>query len=83
MLELLNFGYMTVCDVLRDLIPFVQFKKRENTHGGALLLVKLHAEVCNFTKSNTPPWVFFKFLNCTNGIKSSNITYIYRIMFVT
>ena len=38
MLELLNFGYMTVCDVLRDLIPFVQFKKRENTHGGALLL---------------------------------------------
>ena len=62
MLELLNFGYMTVCDVLRDLIPFVQFKKRENTHGGALLLVKLHAEVCNFTKSNTPPWVFFKFL---------------------
>ena len=70
MLELLNFGYMTVCDVLRDLIPFVQFKKRENTHGGALLLVKLHAEVCNFTKSNTPPWVFFKFLNCKNGTKS-------------
>ena len=22
---------------------------------------KLQAETCNFTKSNTPPWVFFKF----------------------
>ena len=32
-----------ICDVLRDLVPFVQFKKRENTHGGLLLLLKLHA----------------------------------------
>ena len=29
------------CDVLRDLVSFVQFKKRENTHGGVLLLLKL------------------------------------------
>ena len=41
----------------------------KNTHGGALLLVKLQAKVCNFTKSNTPPWVFCTFLNCTNGTK--------------
>ena len=26
------------CDALRDLVPFVQFKKRENTHGGVLIL---------------------------------------------
>ena len=32
-----------ICDVLRDLVPFVQFKKRENTHGGLLLLLKLQA----------------------------------------
>ena len=25
-----------------------------NTHEGVLLLVKLQAEACNFTKSNTP-----------------------------
>ena len=31
---------------LRDLVPFVQFKKRE---------------ACNFTKISTPPWVFFTF----------------------
>ena len=37
-------------------------KNVENTHGGLLLLVKLQAEACNFTKSNIPPWVFFTFL---------------------
>ena len=31
-------------------------------HGAVLLLVKLQAEACNVTKSNTPPWVFFTFL---------------------
>ena len=47
------------------------FKNVGNTHRGVLLLVKLHASACNFTKSNTPPWVFFTyFLNCTNGTKS-------------
>ena len=25
-------------------------------------LLKLQAKACNFTKSNTPPWVFFTFL---------------------
>ena len=52
------------CDVFRDVLPFVQFKKRENTYGGVPLL-----EAFNFTKINTPPWVFFTVLNCTNRIK--------------
>ena len=26
-----------------------------------LLLLKLQAEACNFTKGNTPPWVLFTF----------------------
>ena len=34
-------------------------KNVKNTHRGVLVLVKLQAEVCNFTKINTPPWVFF------------------------
>ena len=34
----------------------------ENTHGGVLLLVKLQASACNFTKNNTLPWVFFTLL---------------------
>ena len=35
-------------DALRDLLPFVQFKKCEK-----------HPWRSNFTKSNTPPWLFF------------------------
>ena len=31
--------------------------------GAVLLLVKFQAKACNFTKSNTPLWVFFTFLN--------------------
>ena len=30
----------------------------------------------NFTKINTPPWVFFTFLNCTNGTKSRNAPHL-------
>ena len=32
-------------DALRDLIKFLQIKKRENTHALVLLLVKLQAEL--------------------------------------
>ena len=33
-----------------------------NIHGGVILLIKLQAKTCNFTKSINPPWVFLKFL---------------------
>ena len=46
-----------ISDVLRNLVPFVQFKNVKNTHGGVVLVNECLA--CNFTKSNTPPWVFF------------------------
>ena len=51
-----------MCDALRDLVPFVQFKKREKTY--------------NFTKINTPPSCFSCFLNCLNGTKSCKPSYI-------
>ena len=51
-----NPPHKSTCDVLRDLVPFVQFKNVKNTHGGVLLWVKLQA-----TTSNTPPWMFFTF----------------------
>ena len=56
---------MFKCDALFDLVTLVQFKKRENTHGGVLLSVKLRAD-------STPPWLFFTFLNHRNGTKSRN-----------
>ena len=37
------------------------FKNLKNTHRVVLLLVKLRLLACNFSKSNTFPWVFFTF----------------------
>ena len=53
-----HFNRVKVRDAMRNLTPFVKFKKRENTHRGVILLVKHHAEACNFT-SYTPPCLFF------------------------
>ena len=49
-------------------------KNVKNTNGG----VCLFASVCNFTKSNIPPWVFSCFLNCTNGTKTRNASHIQK-----
>ena len=61
---------MIKCDALRDLLPLVQFKKREKTPIE-------ECSACIFTKSNSPPWVFFHvFFNCTNGTKSRKTSQI-------
>ena len=44
-------------DALRDLVPFVQFKKREKHPWRSVTFSKIAG--CNFTESNNPPWVFF------------------------
>ena len=55
----------------------VNFRKVAGfSHEGVLLSVKLQVLACNFTKSNTPPWVFLNFLNSTNGTKSRNASHI-------
>ena len=36
-------------------------KNVKSTHGGVLILVKLRASACNFTKINILPWVFSTF----------------------
>ena len=36
-------------------------KNVKSTHRGVILLVKLQAEACNFTKSITPLWVLFTY----------------------
>ena len=46
---------------LRDLVSFLQFKKRQKYHREVLLSVKLQALACIITKSNTPPLVFLTF----------------------
>ena len=38
---------------------FYNLKNMKNTHGCVLLLIKLQAKACNFTKNNAAPQVFF------------------------
>ena len=44
------FIYKCICDVLRDLVRFVQFKTREKNLWGSVTFSKVVA--CNFTKTN-------------------------------
>ena len=53
-----GFPYMMLCAIWYH---WYNLRNLKNTHGGVLLLVKLQAEACNFTKSNNPPWAFFNF----------------------
>ena len=52
---------LNICDVLHDLVPFVQFRKCEKHP---------RRNVTFSTKSNTFSWCFSRYLNCTNGTKS-------------
>ena len=52
-----NFGDFRTCDALCDLVPFVQFKKREKHLWRSVNFSK----VARFTEINTPPWMFFTF----------------------
>ena len=68
---------MFLCDALRDLLLFVQFRKRKNANGEVILLVKLQASACNFTKSITPLWVLFTFFELNKWYQSEQgITYV-------
>ena len=44
-----------MCDILRDLVSFAQFKKLEK-HPWSV-----YTKRNNFTKSSRPPWVLFTF----------------------
>ena len=67
---------LRICDALRDLVPFVQFKKREKHPRRSVTFSEVALLPCNFTKSNTPRWVFSRFLNCLSDIKSRKVSHI-------
>ena len=75
-----------ICDTSGDLVLYYYLRNVKNTNGGVLLLVKLQTEAFNFTKSNTPRWVFFYvFLNCASKYRvAQSVSYLkYRnIIFV-
>ena len=55
--------------MLHNLVRFVQFKKRGKQPWRSVTFSKV-------AKSNTPPWVFFTLLNCTNNTKSRKTSHI-------
>ena len=56
-----------ICDVLLDLVPFVQFKKREKHPWRSI----------TFTKSNASPWVLFTFFKLYKWYQiAQHITYL-------
>ena len=75
-LKLVAFRYLYICAVLRCLVPFVQFEKRE----------KIPMEECYFNNvAGLKPTTLIKvtllhgccsgFLNCANDTKSHNATH--------
>ena len=78
-----------MCDTLRDLVPLVQCKKREKHPWMIVTFRKFCSlKLANFTKSNTPPWVFFTFFKLyewyqiAQHITYSRNTLIYGLNFV-
>ena len=58
------------------LYQLYNLKNVKNTHGEVLFLVKLQVLACNFTKSDTPPSVFFTFFKQYKWYKiTQRITY--------
>ena len=58
-----------ICNALRDLVPFLQFKKRENIHRGVIYLVTLlHGR-------------FLRFLNSTNVTKLCKASHFIYVTF--
>ena len=56
------------CDALRDLVPFVQFKKQEKQQWRRVNFSKVSVTLLHEC--------FFLFLNCTNGTKSRNASHV-------
>ena len=74
---IVKFVYVVRCAIWYHLY---NLKNVKNTHGGVLILVKLQAVACNFTKINTPPWVFFTFLKLYKWCQiAQRTTYVYQV----
>ena len=59
-------------------VPFLEYA----LHGGVMLLVKLQALACSFTKCITSPWVFFTFFKLYEcyQIAQRSITHNFEII---
>ena len=71
------YAYTVVCDALVDLVPFVQFKKREQHPWRSVNFRKVAGlKPATLPKLTLLYGYFSHFLNCTNGTKSCNASHI-------
>ena len=68
---------LNIEDALRNFVPYVQFKKRENHPWGSDTFSKI-AEACNFAKIILLNGRFSRFLSCTNSTKLRRASYIQK-----
>ena len=69
-------GYLVYVMPCAIWFSFVQFKERENLHGGVPLLVWLQVLAFNFTKSNTPSGDFSTYFKLYKWYQiAENISY--------
>ena len=56
----------------------------KNTHGVVLFLLKKQVSDCKFTKSTTPPWVFFMFFKLYKcyQIRNASLIYYEAVLFI-
>ena len=64
------------CDTLRDLLPFVQFKKHEKHPWRSVTFSKVVGLPATLLKLTLLHECFSCFLNCTNDTKSSKTSYV-------
>ena len=68
---------MNICEALRDLVPFVQFKKREKHPWRNVNFNKVaDLKPATLLKLTLLYGYFSRFLNCRNGTKSRNASLI-------
>ena len=71
----------TISGVLRDLVPFVQFRKREKRPWRSVNFSKV-AGFSNFTRINAPLWVFSTFFKLYKWYQITHRITIYQPLFL-
>ena len=76
--ELISSGPYYICDLLSNLVPFVQFKKREKHPWCSVTFSKVACfKPATLRKVALLHGYFSRFLNCKNGTKSCKISHMF------
>ena len=78
--KILSYLFKLLCDALRDLVPFIQFKKREKHPWRSVTFSKAACRLkpATLLKVTLLYSCFARFLNCTNVTKSRKAFHIWR-----